>query len=52
VLDAVGKVVAAGQWLYLQIRIALVDLLQFLAFLFEWPDIRRTKGVLKNLIRL
>lgn len=52
VLDCVEKVASAAQWLYAAIKTAIADLLKFLAFLFEWGDIKRTKKVLHNVVKL
>lgn len=50
VLDAVEKVVAGVQWLFEQIKIGWDKMVQYLQYLFEIDDMRRTKDVLKNLV--
>ena len=50
VLDCVEAVVAAATWVYNAIKVLVDDILLFLQFLFEWPDILVTHKVLKNLI--
>lgn len=51
VLDCVEKVAGAAQWLFSAIRTAAEDLLKYLEFLFEWGDMRRTKEVVKNIVK-
>jgi hypothetical protein len=48
VIDTVDKVVGAIEWLYEQIKTAIVDVIQFLEFLFGWEDILITHRVMKN----
>ncbi|KQY92272.1 hypothetical protein ASD21_12660 [Caulobacter sp. Root1455] len=50
VLDAVEAVVAAATWVYNAIKVIVDDIILFLQFLFEWPDILVTHKVLKTLI--
>jgi hypothetical protein len=50
VLDCVEAVVAAATWVYNAIKVLVDDILLFLQFLFEWPDILVTHKVLKTLI--
>ena len=52
VLDTVDSVVGAVQWVFHAIETAVEDLIKFVEFLFEWEDIKRTKEVLHNLIKL
>ncbi len=52
VLDCVEKVASAVKWVFKAIKTAIEDVLKFLAFLFEWEDITRTKKVLENLFKL
>lgn len=49
VLDCVEAVVAAATWVYNAIKVLVDDILLFLQFLFEWPDILVTHKVLKTL---
>jgi hypothetical protein len=50
VLDCVEAVVAAATWVYNAIKVLIDDVLLFLQFLFEWPDILVTHKVLKTVI--
>jgi hypothetical protein len=51
-LDCAEKVAGAATWLYGVLKTAAQDLLHYLEYLFDWADIRRTKGVLFNLIKV
>lgn len=51
VLDTVHAVVGAVEWVFKAIKTAIEDIINFIKFLFEWDDIRRTKDVLHNLIK-
>ena len=52
ILDTVEAVVSAAEWVFNAIKTAIEDIIKFLEFLFEWDDIKRTKEVLHNLIKL
>src|SRR5690606_17029115 len=52
VLDAVEKVVAAAQWLYNAVKTGIEDLIKYLEYLFDVEDMRRTKEVLRNVVKL
>ncbi|KAB8275158.1 hypothetical protein BDV30DRAFT_247903 [Aspergillus minisclerotigenes] len=52
VLDTVEAVVGAVEWVFNAIKTAIEDIIRFVEFLFEWDDIRRTKDVMHNVVRL
>ncbi|KAK4112979.1 hypothetical protein N656DRAFT_751974 [Canariomyces notabilis] len=52
VLDTVEAVVGALECVWDKIKTGVQDLMRYVEFLFEWDDIRRTKDVLHNMIRL
>jgi hypothetical protein len=52
VLDTVDAVVGAAEWVFKAVKTAIQDIVHFVQFLFEWDDIRCTKDVLHNLVRL
>jgi hypothetical protein len=52
VLDSVEAIIGAVEWVFNAIETAIEDLILFLQFLFAWKDIRRTKDVMHNVIRL
>ncbi|KAK7937824.1 uncharacterized protein PG986_014692 [Apiospora aurea] len=52
VLDTVEAVVGAIEWIFTVIETAIEKLIQFVKFLFEWGDIKRTKDVLHSLVKL
>lgn len=52
VLNTVNAVVNAVEWIYNAIKTAITDLLDFLEFLFDIADMKRTKDVVKNLLKL
>ncbi|KAB8212011.1 hypothetical protein BDV34DRAFT_184546 [Aspergillus parasiticus] len=52
VLDTVEAVVGAVEWVFNAIKTAIEDIVRFVEFLFEWDDIRRTKDVMHNVVRL
>jgi hypothetical protein len=52
VLRVIEDVVSAIRWVFDKIVEAIGDLIEFLRFLFEWDDFRRTKEVVKNVTRL
>ncbi|KAB8279033.1 hypothetical protein BDV30DRAFT_247699 [Aspergillus minisclerotigenes] len=49
ILDTVEAVVAAVEWIFNAIKTAIKEIIQFIEFLFEWDDIKRTKNVLYNI---
>lgn len=51
-LNTVEAVTTAMQWLYETIKTAVQDLIDFLSFLFEWEDIKRTQKVFRNFARV
>ncbi|KAM4064425.1 gamma-glutamyltranspeptidase periplasmic precursor [Hirsutella rhossiliensis] len=52
VLNTVDAVVGAVEWVFHAIKTNIADLVRFAEFLFEWDDIRRTKDVLHNIVKL
>jgi hypothetical protein len=52
ILNTVEAVVKATIWIYDQIKIAAKDVIDFLKFLFDLEDLKRTKAVLKNTVKL
>ncbi|KJJ30917.1 hypothetical protein AFLA70_472g000860 [Aspergillus flavus AF70] len=52
VLDTVEAVVGAVEWVFNAIKTVIEDIIRFVEFLFEWDDIRRTKDVMHNVVRL
>jgi hypothetical protein len=52
VLNTVEAVVSAATWLYNAIKTAVKDLISFLEFLFDPADLKRTKEVIKNTVKL
>ena len=50
-LDALASVVDGINFVLEKIKVFLDDLIKWLGFLFEWPDIVRTHRVLKNLFK-
>lgn len=52
VLQVIEDVVSAIRWVFDKIVEAIGDLIEFLRFLFEWDDFRRTKEVVKNVTRV
>lgn len=51
VLDSIEAVVGAVEWVFSIVKTAIEDIIKYVAFLFEWEDIKRTKEVLHNLIK-
>ncbi|KAF4968434.1 hypothetical protein F66182_17883, partial [Fusarium sp. NRRL 66182] len=51
-LDTIEAVVGATKWVFRAIKTAAEDVLHFLQFLFEWDDIRRSKDVVHNVVKL
>ncbi|MBK8458924.1 MAG: hypothetical protein IPL43_00815 [Micropruina sp.] len=49
VLSVIEDVVSAVRWVFDKIVAAIEDLIEFLQYLFEWDDFKRTKDVLQNL---
>jgi hypothetical protein len=49
-LDCIDAVVHAVEFVFNKIKVFLEDLIKWLGFLFEWGDILRTHGVLKNIL--
>ncbi|KNG88148.1 hypothetical protein ANOM_003381 [Aspergillus nomiae NRRL 13137] len=49
ILDTVEAVIAAVEWIFNAIKTAIKAIIQFIEFLFEWDDIKRTKNVLYNI---
>lgn len=52
VLKVVEVIVSAVRWVFENIVNAIEDLVEFLQYLFEWDDIKRTKDVIHNVSRL
>jgi hypothetical protein len=52
VLEVIEDVVSAIRWVFDKIVAAIGDLIEFLRFLFEWDDFRRTKEVFTNVTRV
>ena len=48
VLEVVEDFVSAVRWVFDKIVTAIEDLIEFLQYLFEWDDFKRTKDVIKN----
>lgn len=48
-LDCIGAVVHAVEFVFNKIGVFFEDLIKWLGFLFEWGDILRTHSVLKNI---
>ncbi|KAL7902999.1 hypothetical protein HDV63DRAFT_412128 [Trichoderma sp. SZMC 28014] len=44
--------IGAAQWLFNTIKTGIQDIINYISFLFEWDNIKRTKDVLHNLVRL
>ena len=51
VLRVIEDVVAAVRWVFDKIVAAVEDLIDFLRYLFEWDDLKRTKDVIKNVTK-
>ncbi|KAI9371420.1 hypothetical protein BJX61DRAFT_548260 [Aspergillus egyptiacus] len=51
VLNTVDAVVGAVEWVFNKIKTGVEKLIQYVEFLFEWDDIRRTKQVMHNLVK-
>lgn len=51
-LAVVEEIVAAVRWVFDKIVAAFEDLAEFLQYLFEWDDFKRTKDVIHNVSRL
>jgi len=51
VIDTVDAAFDAVEWLFNYIKTKIEDLIEFLTFIFEWSDIKRTKQVFHNLTR-
>lgn len=52
VLDTVEAIIGALEWIYNVIKTTIEQIIEFIKFLFAWDDIRRTKDVLHNVVRL
>ncbi|KAJ5100619.1 gamma-glutamyltranspeptidase periplasmic precursor [Penicillium angulare] len=52
VLVAVDAVVGAVVWLFNAIKTVVTAIIRFVKFLFQWKDIKRTKQVLHNVVKL
>ncbi|PHH62187.1 hypothetical protein CDD81_7381 [Ophiocordyceps australis] len=52
ILDTFDAIAGALEWVFNEIKTAIVDLIHYIEFLFEWDDIRRTKNVLYNIVDL
>lgn len=48
-LDSVDAVIGAVEWVFNAIETGIEELIQYLEFLFDWDDIKRTKDVLCNI---
>lgn len=51
VLRVIEDVVAAVRWVFDKVVEAVEDLIDFLRYLFEWDDFKRTKDVIKNVTK-
>lgn len=51
-LDTIHAVVGAAQWLFDKLKAGFETLVHFLEALFHWDDIRRSKDVMHNTIKL
>ncbi|KAK4460579.1 hypothetical protein QBC42DRAFT_332263, partial [Cladorrhinum samala] len=51
-LDTVDAVIGAVEWVFNAVKTAIEDVVRFVEFLFEWDDIRRTKDVMHNVVKL
>lgn len=52
VLKVVEEIVSAVRWVFDKIVAGVEDLIEFLQYLFEWDDFKRTKQVIHNVSRL
>ncbi|KAL7941006.1 gamma-glutamyltranspeptidase periplasmic precursor [Trichoderma barbatum] len=52
VLNAVDAVIGAIEWVFEQIKTTIEEIIHFVEFLFDWDDIKRTKNVLHNVLKL
>ncbi|HKQ05910.1 MAG TPA: hypothetical protein VJ464_12310 [Blastocatellia bacterium] len=52
VLNVIEDVVSAVRWAFDKIVAAVEDLIEFVRYLFEWDDFKRTKDVLRNVTKL
>jgi hypothetical protein len=52
VMKAIEDVVSAVRWVFEKIVAFIEDLVEFLQYLFDWDDIKRTKEVFKNMTHL
>ena len=52
ILNTVESVVGALQWVFDAIKTDIEDIIKYIAHLFDWGDITRTKDVLSNMISL
>ncbi|KAF4233512.1 hypothetical protein CNMCM8980_010239 [Aspergillus fumigatiaffinis] len=52
VLDTVHAVVGAAEWVFDKLKTGAEKLINFVEMLFQWDDIRRTKDVTHNVVRL
>ncbi|KAJ3533320.1 hypothetical protein NM208_g8041 [Fusarium decemcellulare] len=50
-LTTVDAIVGAVEWVFHAVETAIEDIIQFLEFLFEWDDIKRTKNFICNLTK-
>ncbi|KFZ23685.1 hypothetical protein V502_01836 [Pseudogymnoascus sp. VKM F-4520 (FW-2644)] len=51
VLDSVAAVLGAVEFVFKNIEVDFDDLMKWLGFIFNWPDIVRTHNVVKNVLR-
>jgi hypothetical protein len=51
VLDCLSAVVHAVEFVFNKIEVFFDDLIKWLGFIFQWGDILRTHGVLKNVLK-
>jgi len=52
VLDTVHAVVGAVEWIFKQIGTGIKKVIDYVKFIFQWNDIRRSKEVIHNLIMI
>ncbi|RFU80165.1 hypothetical protein TARUN_2052 [Trichoderma arundinaceum] len=52
ILDTTHAVVGALEWLFDKIKTGVMMLIRFVEMLFSWDDIRRTKDVMYNIVKL
>ena len=51
-LDSFEALVGATKWVFNAVKTAADDIMRFVQFLFHWDEIRRTKDVIHNVVKL